>query len=516
MGECPGAVKTGCRLTMMPETGSRTLGGLVRTLTGVRDAPAGHSVRVRGVTHDTRALEPGEIFVAVDGEERDGTDYIREAVERGAAAIVTAKAVPDPGVPVVRVWDTRVAIAELAAAWHGRPAERLSLAAITGSLGKTSVLSMLDSILGSAGIRAGVIGSLGIHFEDLHQRTRLTTPDPVALQAALRAFVDRGAEVGAMEVTSHALGQRRVHGLRFDLAVFTNLVLLEHVDYHGSFRGYVDAKARLFDHLSPGAPVIYPAGDRVVRALVRGRDVTPVACGVGGCVTARVDRPTLAPSGTRLRLAVRRPIPRRGGGWVEPAVLPIHLRLFGRSNLNNATLAAVAALALGAEPESVRRALAALPPPRRRMEIIHRGEFTILDDTVGHPDSISVLFDAVRRLRYRSLHLVYGVRGRRGVEINRRGAETLGIWARVVRPRSVIVTSSEERVDERNRPEADETEAVLEVLEASGLRYEYRARLDDAVETALGRAGRGDIVIFMGAQGMDASQEIAREWLGRA
>lgn len=515
MGACPLPVKSGGRPTTMPGTGARSLGELVRALSGVREAPAGMEVRVRGVTHDSRTLNRGEIFVAVEGAERDGAEYIREAAERGAAAVVTEKAVPDAGVPVVRVRDTRIAIAELAAEWHDRPAASLSLTAITGSLGKTSVLSMLAAILEAAGIRAGVIGSLGVHCGDLYERTPLTTPEPLALHAALEAFVARGAEIGAMEVTSHALEQRRVHGLCFDLLVFTNLVLLEHLDYHGSFRRYVEAKAKIFEHLAPGAPVVYPAGDRVVRALLRARDVTPIACGTGGCVTARVDRPTVAPWGTRLQLTVRKPIPRRGGGWVDPTVIPIRLRLLGRSNLGNAALAAVAGLALGAGPEAVRSALEALPPPRRRLEIIHRGKFTVLDDTVGHPDSISVLFDVVRRLRYRSLHLVYGVRGRRGPEINRRDAEALAIWTRTVRPESVIVTSSEERVDERNRVRGDEREAVLKTLAHHGVRHEYRPRLADAVEAALARAGRGDMVIFMGAQGMDASREIALEWIHR-
>src|SRR5690606_5140809 len=222
----------------------------------------------------------------------DGHRFLADAVARGAlAAVVEAGSEVPAGVPALMVADTRVALAELGAAWYGRPADRLALVGITGTIGKTSVLSILAVILDRAGIPAGTIGSLGIRFGDTVRATRLTTPDALTLHSALAHMLAGGARLAAMEVTSHALVQQRVHGLRFGLGVFTNLTLLEHLEYHGSFRRYVEAKLRYFDHLERGAPLVYTAGDRLVHALVRDRrGARPVGCGPGGTVSVRAER----------------------------------------------------------------------------------------------------------------------------------------------------------------------------------------------------------------------------------
>lgn len=507
--------------------GRTTLAALARAVPDAVAPPGADRVRVRGIASESGAVEPGDVFVAVPGTAADGHDFIAEAAAHGAAAVVAERSPDDAALPVVGVPDARAAAAELAAWWHGRPAERLPLVGITGSLGKTSVLSMLQAILSACGLRAGVIGSLGARLGEWERRTRLTTPPPLALHELLREMADRRADLAAMEVTSHALVQRRTEGLAFVLGIFTNLVLLEHLAYHGSFRRYVEAKTRFFRHLRPDAPLIYPAGDRVVGALVEQRsDITPVSCGAEGRVAVRVDRRTLDPGGTDLVLTLRRPLPRLSpdvgeaasppdtDGCVPPLVFPLSLRLLGRPNVTNATIAATAALCLGAPVEAVQDALAAFPPPRRRMQLIHRGRFTVLDDTVGHPDSITGVFEVAERLPHERLHIVYAVRGRRGAEINRRDAEALAIWAGSLAPATVVVTSSEEATDDANRVEPDERDAFLGTLERYGVPFDYRPRLNAAVCRTLERVRRGDLVLLLGAQGMNGGAEIVERWVG--
>lgn len=472
---------------------------------------------VRGVVADSRQVRPGDLFVAVRGARADGHGFLAEAVARGALAVVVEAGTELPaGVPALVAGDTRVALAELGAAWYGRPADRLPLVGITGTMGKTSVLSILAVILARAGIPAGSIGSLGIRFGDSVRATRLTTPDALTLHGALAQMLAGGARLAAMEVTSHALVQHRVHGLRFDLGVFTNLTLLEHLEYHGSFRRYVEAKLRYFDHLREGAPLVYAAGDRLVRALVRERrGVRPVGCGPGGVVSVRVMRRAPAEGGSRILVAVRRPLQRIDGGTVPPVTFPLDLPLLGRPIVGNTTLAAVAALCAGVDVEDMRAAVASMPPPRRRMQIVHRGRFTVLDDTVAHPDSISAVFEVATRLPHRRLHIVYAIRGRRGVEINRRDAEAIAIWLRRVPAATVVVTCSEEAADAANRVQPEEEDAVLYTLRAGVPGVEFRPRLDDAIGLALGRAGRRDLVLLLGAQGMDTGAAVAASWLER-
>lgn len=496
-----------------PGAAPRPLAVLVPTL-GDMPVPAEHGeVRIQRIVRDSRWAQPGDLFVAIRGANADGHDAIPDAVTRGAVAVVVEREVADPGVPVVRVANTRRAWAELAAAWYGHPTRRLPLVGITGTLGKTSVLKLLEAVLGEAGLRVGSIGSLGIRFGGEVEETGHTVPDALVLQRAFARMVEGGAELAAMEVTSHALLQDRVHGLSFDLGIFTNLVPLEHMEYHGSFEQYARAKSLYFDHLKPGAPVVYAAGDRVVRALLEEREIPAIGCGAGDEAWIRVRQLGMDTERTRLSVRVQRPLPRLDGGPFAPAEFPLELRLLGRSHTSNVGLAATAALCLGAEVEAVQRALAAFPPPRRRMEILHRGRFTVLDDTVGHPDSISAVFEVAEQLAPRRIHAVVAVRGQRGEEINRRTAGAIAIWTERVPLASLIVTRSLEAADERNRVDPGEHAAFTDRLREGGYDFEEHERLEDAVRAVLERAGEGDLVLLLGAQGMDAGAEIVRRWL---
>jgi UDP-N-acetylmuramoyl-L-alanyl-D-glutamate--2,6-diaminopimelate ligase len=481
---------------------------LLRRLDDARVPAAARALDVHGVRSAAAEVVPGDIFVAVPGEAADGREFAADAVARGAVAVV-AESKLDVAVPVIVVSDARRALAALAAAALGDPADRLRLVGITGTVGKTSVLLMLGAILDEAGTAAGTIGSLGIRSPGVADETPNTTPGAQQLQQALADMAANGARVAAMEVTSHALVQDRVHGLRFDLGIFTNLTMLEHLEYHGSFRAYAEAKRQFLSYLEPAAPLIYPTGDRVVSTLVRGHPGPRISCGVGGAVvTLRRDAQTVW--GTRATLCVRRPLPRVGAPPLAPCAVPLDLGTLGRTHLTNATFAATAGLCLGAAPDAVQTALAGLQPPRRRLEVIRRGDPVIIDDTVGHPDSITGVFEVAERIPHRLLHVVFCIRGRRGPVINERDAEALAIWSRRVPIATLHVTSAADTADDRNDVVPAERTAFLRVLDAAGLPYTHHDRLADAVAAAIATSGQRDLLLLLGAQGMDAGAELAR------
>lgn len=485
---------------------------LFRCIPDAHVPDAARQLAVRAVQSDSREVAPGDLFVAVRGEEDDGRTHAAEAVAGGAIAVV-ADAPVDVRVPVVLVPDARVALAGLAAESVGRPADRLHLVGITGTVGKTSVLAMLRGILDEAGIAAGTIGSLGIHYDDSSDDTPNTTPGALQLQQALAGMVAAGTRVMAMEVTSHALTQGRVHGLTFELGVFTNLAMLEHLEYHGSFRAYVQAKRQFLDYLKHDAPLIYAAGDRAVAQLVRRHRGPRIACGGGGgAVTVR--REQLRLTGTRILLRVRRPLPRLAAAPLPPVAIPIRLQALGRPNTSNATLAAVAGLCIGAEPDAVRAGLERFRPPRRRLQVIYDAGPIVIDDTVGHPDSITAVFEVAERVPFDHLHIVFCIRGQRGATINERDAEALVIWSRRVPIESLIATSASDSADERNRVEPDERSAFLRVLQRAGIPCTHHDRLGDAIAEGIHAAAPGDLVLLLGAQGMDAGAELARRALG--
>ena len=494
-----------------------TVRSLSELLAVVPDAPRLSSrgaTRIGSITTASDDVVPGALFVALKGTRVDGHRFVEEAVARGAVAVVVEEDGGDPGVPVVRVPDTHRALAHLAAEWHGRPADRLTLAGITGTVGKTSTLAVLEAILAASHEHVGTIGSLGVKVDgEPIGRHGYTAPDPLLLHAELARLVEEGCRVVAMEVTSHALVQERVAGLVYALGIFTTLLPLEHAEYHGTFRDYVRAKARFFDHLAPDAPVVYNADDRAVARLVRDRPVLPVGCGTRRTAVVRIEPESVTAEGTRLTLNVRRPLPCVGGGEVAPVRIPLEMRLLGRSNLSNAALAATPALLLGARTDTGRTVLAGLEPARRRMEVLYRGRFLVIDDTVGHPDSVSALFEVVEKLRPRRVHAAFAVRGQRGGRINRQNGLALATWAAKLPLGSLVLTRSADATDERNRVEDNEYHSFVRPLRDAGIEYGERERLEEAVPEALAAAGEGDIVLLLGAQGMDRGMEIARGWL---
>jgi UDP-N-acetylmuramoyl-L-alanyl-D-glutamate--2,6-diaminopimelate ligase len=489
----------------------RLLGDLLRGVAGAAVPAGAAEVRIERIALDSRDVRPGDLFVALRGTDVDSHRFVPDVAAAGAAAIVVDRDVGDPGVPVVRVPDARLALAELAAAWHGHPADRLTIVGITGTLGKTSVLVMLEAIARRAGLRVGSIGSLGVRLGGHTRETGHTVPPPLEMHAALAKMVEDGVDVAIMEVTTHAISQGRVHGLRFALGVFTNLVPMEHMEYHGTFEDYVAVKTRYFEFLRDDAAVVHPTGDRAVVAEIRARAVRGISCGGDRDADILVERIAMDHGGSEVELRLQRPLPRVGGGEVPPLRIPLRVRLLGRANVNNAALAAGAALCLGASAEAVREALAALEPPRRRMQVLRTEPFTVLDDTVGHPDSITAVFEVAERLPHRSMHVVFAVRGQRGEAVNREAADALAVWLDRTPAATVVVTTSDDTADERNRVEPAERAAFLGTLDAAGVEYHEEPRLRDAIGWALPRVQEGDLLLLLGAQGMDAAARLVAE-----
>lgn len=490
---------------------------LLEHVEGIRIPDAVEDVDITAIRTDSNLVERGDLFVAIRGTTSDGHDYLEDVARRGAAAVVV-EAVPDTplSVPAFPVGDSRLALAQIASVWHGEPASELQLIGISGTVGKTSVLSILQAIMGEAGIPLGAVGSLGVSLDGtMLEETGYTAPDPLLLHEKLAELRDAGAGRVAMEVTSHALDQHRVAGLRYALGIFTNLLPLEHQEYHASFEEYVQTKVRFYDHLLADAPLVFNADDLAVAALVADLPLSRIPCGTGEAAAARIEAIDFSDGTAGFELSITEPLRTLDGGTVPGLRLPLRMRLLGRSNIYNAALAATGALVLGAAPESIRRALETFPPPRRRVEMIHHGRFTILDDTVGHPDSVNALFEAVEALRPARLHVAFAVRGTRGPEINHHTAEALTVWLTRFPSGSLVVTRSEDEADARNRVTDEENEAFLTPIREADIPFEERNSLREAVESVLAMAEEGDLVLLLGAQGMDAGAAIARDWLER-
>ena len=212
--------------------------------------PGCSSLPLTGLTSDSRQVKPGMLFVALPRMDRagfrfDGHDFAAAAVAAGAAAILATRPLPGCEVPVVVVPDTRYLLSRLAGRWHGQPCEAMTLVACTGTNGKTTSTYLLEAIWAQLGLPCAVVGTVETRLGTERRPAATTTPDPVTLWALWRECVDRGIRHAVMEVSSHAIHQHRVGGMRFDAALFTNLTQ-DHLDYHVDMEEYFAAKASLF------------------------------------------------------------------------------------------------------------------------------------------------------------------------------------------------------------------------------------------------------------------------------
>ncbi|TMB01242.1 MAG: UDP-N-acetylmuramoyl-L-alanyl-D-glutamate--2,6-diaminopimelate ligase, partial [Deltaproteobacteria bacterium] len=326
-------------------------------------------VEVTGIATDSRAVRPGEAFFALPGLRTDGRRHVAEAVARGARAIVAEGEVAAKGsVPVVSVTGVRRVLARAAARLGGEPSAGLTLVGVTGTNGKTSTTFILEAIWLTAGLRAGVIGTVGYRFGGLDRPAPLTTPEAPVLQGLLAEMRRAGTTHVAMEVSSHALAQERVVGCRFDAAVFTNLTR-DHLDFHGDVERYYRAKAGLFlEHLAAGGkpdPVAVvnvddPAGVRLA-------DEVRTRC----LRVGRTEHADVRSLEIETTLAGTRGVLSLGGRR-----LPFRTRLVGAPQVENILGAAAAAWALGVPSEAIAAGLAAVAPPPGRLERFDGPGFT--------------------------------------------------------------------------------------------------------------------------------------------
>jgi UDP-N-acetylmuramoyl-L-alanyl-D-glutamate--2,6-diaminopimelate ligase len=469
---------------------------------------------ITGIAADSRRVRPGDLFIAASGDRSHVGEFIGDARRRGAAGVVAAEAVE--GIASIPVRDPRAALPHIAAAFHDYPANELRLIGITGTLGKTSTTLLLGDILEADSKPVGVVGSLGIKLAEATQETGITTPDASILQEALRWFADQGVGHVAMEVTSHALSQRRIDGLAFCLGLLTNLVPDEHLEYHPTPEHYLETKMRFLEFLEPGALLVINADCALTRERTRhlGRPVIGVSSRGDPSAAVQIE-------GVRVRNGVSE-FTMRGTRAVHGLEtlgpgrdLALRLPLIGVTQVANAGMAATAALLLGASPDAVRRGLANAHPIRRRMDVIRPARPLVIDDTVGNPRSLEAVFETIRHLPHTGrLHVLFGIRGMRGPEINMRLAATL---AECIAPHRahLVVTSSEDAADGRNRVLPAEQDAFIDEFRAcaDGRAFDFQPSLGGAVSTLLEEVGEDDLVLLLGAQGLDTAAAMVLEHL---
>jgi UDP-N-acetylmuramoyl-L-alanyl-D-glutamate--2,6-diaminopimelate ligase len=435
---------------------------------------------LRSVTHDSRAVTPGALYACLRGEQFDGHDFARAAVDAGASALLVDHELGGVGdVAQIVVDDTRLRVGPIAAAVTGHPSRALTSVGITGTNGKTTTTAMMTAIFEEAGLPCGVVGTL---------HGPRTTPEAPELQHTLRSFVDDGRRAAVLEVSSHALALHRVDGTDFDAVVFTNLGH-DHFDLHGSQEEYFRAKARLFD---PGfAPVgVINADDPYGRLIADAADddfrVVHYSVGDLTDVDVRADSHRYTWRGQLVEVPI-------GGDF----------------NVSNSLAALTTAVELGIAADVAADGLARLDTVPGRFEVIDsdaaraRG-LTVVVDYAHTPDGLASVLDSARRHVDvgGALVVVFGCGGRR----DRPKRPQMGAVATAKADR-IVITSDNPRTED---PQLIIDEILAGVDPSDRERVTTITDRRDAIADAIGSARHGDVVVIAG-KGHERTQELADE-----
>ena len=443
----------------------------------------GEDVPVASLQYNSRKVGKGDVFCCIVGTFSDGHAYAAQAVEAGAAALVVERELPLP-VPQVVVKNTRIAMAEMAAAFYGYPARGMRIVGVTGTNGKTSTTYMLKAIAEQCGWKVGLIGTIRNLIGERIIDTERTTPESVDLQRILREMKDEGVDLVVMEVSSHSLDQRRVHGIEFETAIFTNLTQ-DHLDYHKTFENYLAAKMRIFQQ---ARQAVVNRDDPHAETILNALTIPYKTFGI---------REQADISASEIDITTR-------GVQFDMHCVPGNVRMYvpipGLFSVFNAMGAAAAALQLGISLPAIKNGIETMGSVSGRLEPLPTGgrNFTVLLDYAHTPDALENILTTARGFAKGRIVTLFGCGGDRDHAKRPIMGEIAGRFSDFL-----VVTSDNPRTED---PMAI-IEAVLEGVHKSGCPHIVVENRYEAIRYALEHAEPEDVIILAG-KGHENYQEV--------
>lgn len=437
------------------------------------------NVEINKVTDDSRAVEDGDLFIAVRGASFDGQNFIKDAIRSGARAIMAEEEFDSPlDVMKIIVGDARKALYLAADNFFDSPSKKLKTIGITGTNGKTTITYLVEKILTCAAKNAGVIGTVDYRFAGRSTPAKNTTPGALEISRILADMAEGGVEYVAMEVSSHSLDQRRIDGISFDAAVFTN-VTNEHLDYHKTLDNYFRSKARLLELLkNDGTAILNSDDDRIIslRRSVSGKKT--LTYGLSETADIRAEKISLSLNGTTFRAVT------------PEGEMDIRTGLIGRHNVSNILASIAAAISQGIGPETIKNGIESFGVVPGRLEPVESGQpFRVYVDYAHTEDALYNILSLLKEVAKRRIITVFGCGGNR----DRRKRPAMGRVACKFSDR-VIITSDNPRFEEP-RDIIDEIESGLKGKYSN---YEILEDRREAVKKALETARDEDIVLIAG------------------
>lgn len=433
-------------------------------------------VKINKIEYDSKKIEDGDLFVAISGLKEDGHDYIEEAIKKGASSIVVKENYDVPevqNVTYVKVKDTRIALAKLAAKYYDNPASKLKMIGITGTKGKTTTAYMIRDILLASGKKTGMIGTIYNTYGDKKIEAIRTSPESLDLQKLLKDMVDADMEYVVMEVSSHALDLDRVYGIHFIIGVFTNLSQ-EHLDYHKTMENYLNAKAKLFENSD--------------FAIINSDDIyTPRLERMIKCKTAKYGLDNEA-NITAVDVRVNNNYV-DFKMYINKMLQTVTINIPGRYTVYNALAAIAVTSMLGAQMDAILTALAEIRVPGRSEVVDIQKTFAVIIDYAHTPSSLEAILQNTKRYAKGRIICVFGCGGNRDEEKRPLMGEIAGKYADFT-----VITTDNPREESPKKIMKDIEEGIKRT---KGL-YKVIENRKEAIKFAMRIAWKNDTIIIAG------------------
>lgn len=433
-------------------------------------------VKINKIEYDSKKIEDGDLFVAISGLKEDGHDYIEEAIKKGASSIVVKESYEVPenqNVTYVKVKDTRIALAKLAAKYYDNPASKLKMIGITGTKGKTTTAYMIRDILLASGKKTGMIGTIYNTYGDKKIEAIRTSPESLDLQKLLKDMVDADMEYVVMEVSSHALDLDRVYGIHFIIGVFTNLSQ-EHLDYHKTMENYLNAKAKLFENSD--------------FAIINSDDIyTPRLERMIKCKTAKYGLDNEA-NITAVDVRVNNNYV-DFKMYINKMLQTVTINIPGRYTVYNALAAIAVTSMLGAQMDAILTALGEIRVPGRSEVVDIQKTFAVIIDYAHTPSSLEAILQNTKRYAKGRIICVFGCGGNRDEEKRPLMGEIAGKYADFT-----VITTDNPREESPKKIMKDIEEGIKRT---KGL-YKVIENRKEAIKFAMRIAWKNDTIIIAG------------------
>jgi UDP-N-acetylmuramoyl-L-alanyl-D-glutamate--2,6-diaminopimelate ligase len=460
---------------------------IIDNLTGIVKVEGKTNLEISGMACDSKAVKPGHLFVALKGSKVNGADFIDEAIERGASAILLDacdKGIFKRGDTFIYVKDARLGLAQACRAYFGDISGKMRLIGVTGTNGKTTITYLMESLFKAAGEEAGIIGTVNYRFGKRLIPAVNTTPGALELYSLLSSMRKEKIKNCVMEISSHSLELGRVETLKFDTAIFTNLTR-EHLDFHKNMEDYLNAKLKLFEKIKKDGFAIIniddPSAAKIIEKVKSDAKAKIITYGIDSEADVTAKDINLSRRGLKFQLGV-----------VEQSSAPIEIKssLIGRHNIYNVLASIAAAIAIGMGLKDITKGVEAMKGLPGRLESVGCGQnFSVYVDYAHTEDGLENVLKSLRELKPRNLISVFGCGGNRD-RFKRPGMGKISTEL----SDKVFITSD----NPRNEEPTDIINEIAKGIDPEKDNYVIEPDRFSAIKKALAEAQKGDIVLVAG------------------